>query len=447
MKTIFDHQINLLKKVKDYLDLSKKKNIDTALSPLCFMTTWTKTVGYYKILQLLNKQKFLNKFFILKDMLSISKFHDIYIHSPDKLKDYKVLIISYCTKKNFDKEGNFSDSYFSYSSKDKDFCWLLVSLDDYLPEILKKNIFIVRKKTKKKYNIFFLIKKIIQLIFKEKIKIKNILHYLSSQYIFAEILMAEVYKKFKKQKFKKTLINYEGIPFQHGIIKSLSKISRETKFICYLHCAPWPVQTDLFFREELIDILLVSGDDQKNILSKFLGWPDNKIRSIPSLRFKKEKTNKFSGYLFVPYEIFDSKQLLSRFNKFLSKIPNGELANISTRIHPLNQNSEKHKKFEKKLIKIIEQHKVKFSPKKNNISIMFGYATGVCIQALEEGNTIYHFPYNNITDVFSEKIWHNIKIEKIDNLIFKYNIKNKNRIFFTNHEINKFEKYVKPLLN
>lgn len=25
MKTIFDHQINLLKKVKDYLDLSKKK--------------------------------------------------------------------------------------------------------------------------------------------------------------------------------------------------------------------------------------------------------------------------------------------------------------------------------------------------------------------------------------------------------------------------------------
>ena len=78
---------------------------------------------------------------------------------------------------------------------------------------------------------------------------------------------------------------------------------------------------------------------------------------------------------------------------------------------------------------------------------MFGYATGVCIQALEEGNTIYHFPYNNIIDVFSEKIWHNIKIEKIDNLIFKYNIKNKNRIFFTNHEVNKFEKYVKPLLN
>ena len=32
MKTIFDHQINLLKKVKDYLDLSKKKNIDTGKS-------------------------------------------------------------------------------------------------------------------------------------------------------------------------------------------------------------------------------------------------------------------------------------------------------------------------------------------------------------------------------------------------------------------------------
>ena len=95
------------------------------------MTTWTKTVGHYKILQLLNKQKFSSKFFILKDMLSISKFHDIYIHSPDKPKDYKVLIISYCTKKNFDKK-NFSDSYFSYSSKIKIFVGYCI-LDDYLP--------------------------------------------------------------------------------------------------------------------------------------------------------------------------------------------------------------------------------------------------------------------------------------------------------------------------
>lgn len=63
------------------------------------------------------------------------------------------------------------------------------------------------------------------------------------------------------------------------------------------------------------------------------------------------------------------------------------------------------------------------------------------MQALEEGNKIIHFPDNEI-DVFSNKIWKNIKIEIIQNNVFLYEIKNFNKIFYTNFENNRFKKYV-----
>ena len=83
-------------------------------------------------------------------------------------------------------------------------------------------------------------------------------------------------------------MNYEGIPFQHGIIKSLKKFNNNLKIICYLHCAGWPVQTDLIYREKSIDTLLVSGEDQKLVMTSYLNWPESKIFSIPSLRFDKK---------------------------------------------------------------------------------------------------------------------------------------------------------------
>ena len=79
--------------------------------------------------------------------------------------------------------------------------------------------------------------------------------------------------------------------------------------------------------------------------------------------------------------------------------------------------------------------------KNSNISIFFGSATGVCVQALEEGNKIIHFPDNEI-DVFSNKIWKNIKINSIQNDVFSYEIKNFNKIFYTSFENNRFKKYV-----
>lgn len=446
MAEVFDMQISVFNRVKEYLTKSEKKNIDISLSPLCFMTTWTKTVGHYKILKLLKIKNFDFINYFIKDILSIGKYHDLEISVPANPRNNNVLIVSYCSKANFNSNGIFKDNYFSYDSNNKNYTWLLISLDNFIPDNLEENIYIFSKKTKKKFSAYFFIKIIISFFFDKNVKIKNIFHYMNSQFVFSKLITMQISKTFKNFKISKLLINYEGIPFQHGIIKLFNKLNKNTKCICYLHCAGWPVQTDLIYREKLIDILLVSGDDQKSVLSSHLNWPHDKIFSIPSLRFNKKNDNELSGCLFIPYEIFYTKHVLNRFEKFLINSSNEELGKISLRIHPLNKNSKKHKNFENKISFLMKKYKDKFSEKKKNISIIFGYATGVCIQALEEGNTIYHFPYNKIIDVFSEEIWHNIKVYQIDSLIFKYELKKKNKIFLTNYEDNKFEKYAKPFL-
>ena len=446
MQEIFKTQTNAINRAKQYIFESSQKNIDIALSSLCFLTTWTRTVGHYKMLKLSGIKNFKYITFFIRDIFSISKHHDLEIYEPDQPKKNNTLIVSYCSKNNFDTEGNFHDNYFAYNSKNLNYSWLLISLDDFMPKSLKENIFIFRKKTNKRYNLIYLIKTIFKILFDQKISIKNIFHYITSQYIYADILMRKINITFKNLNINKLLINYEGIPFQHGIIKSINNLNKNPKTICYLHCASWPLQTDLIYREKLIDTLLVSGEDQKKNLISYLNWPKEKVSVIPSLRFNKKKESEFGGYLFVPFEIFYIKELLFRFEKFLDNLQAAALGKISIRIHPLNKNSSKHIKLTEELNKLLAKHENKFNKKKNQDSIMLGYATGVCVQALEEGTTIYHFPYNDIIDVFSERIWNNIKVEKIDNLVFKYSLKNKNKMFFVNYENEKFNKYINPLL-
>ena len=67
-------------------------------------------------------------------------------------------------------------------------------------------------------------------------------------------------------------MNYENIPYQNYIVKELKKMNKKINTIGYLHCAPWPIQLDLIYKDQPLDRLIVSGYQQKNVLKKYLGW-------------------------------------------------------------------------------------------------------------------------------------------------------------------------------
>lgn len=448
MKEHFKEQIRLIKLVKKYLINCKKTGVDIALSPKCFITTWALTPGYFKLKSLTNSSNF-SSFFInsVKDLFSICFHHDIFCKKKS-IKKNKVnnLIISYCKKKNFKNDGSFYDDYFKTSSRNTDSFWFLISLDNFEPANLNKNIFVIKKKHKNSFSIFYLLNYLLNVISRNFFSFRKLPHEISNMYVFMKEVRRIFYLLFKNTKINNLILNYEGIPFQHGIIKEVKKINFKTKVICYLHCAGWPLQLDLIYRLNLIDKLIVSGKDQKNVLKKFLNWPNKKISIIPSLRFQKSNIKNYGGFIFVPYEITSFKKYLNSFDVFLNSAANKSINYFKLRIHPLNKNSDIHKEFAIELRKKIKKYKNKFSKKlKKNCSFIFGSATGVSIQTLEYGVKIYHIPDNENIDVFSNKIWPNIKVKKSIAGVYEYCVKKRGQMFQENSSKNNFERYLLPL--
>ena len=450
MNLIFDNQLKTINLCRDYLRYSEKKKISIDTSPVCFFTIWAETIGKIKLLQLLKSLALKNIFTIFKNFIFIGKNHDLTLitNGNQNFNEKFNVIVSYSQKENFDLNGNFYDSYFNISSKNlKNTYWFLISLDNKIPKKVKKNILIFKKKQNKSYSLLFFFKIILKIFIRYRFSLKKFFHYCWVDYNLAEIISEKFTNFFKNKKINNVLLNYEGIPFQNYLLKSIKKINPKIQTLGYLHCAPWPVQTDLFYKKQKLDKFIVSGNDQKKILTQFFDWNNKKIFVVPSLRFRKTKEKQFSGNIFVPYDLTKGNNYIQRFDTFLKNSAKKSLNFFKVRIHPLKKNSNVHKQLAEELKKIIKLRKNKFSSKRKNQSIFLGSATGVCIQALEEGNEIIHFPENHYLDTFSDKIWTNINVSKVDKYIYKYNLIKNGQVFITNNRKDNFKKFIEPHFN
>lgn len=448
--SVFKNQIKIIYLAKKYIYNLRKKNIIVESSPLTYMTSWVQTIGHFslkKIIGLGNKGFIL---FFLKDLISISKLYDLEAIGKINRKSKKMnIVLSYCFKKNFDKEGNFYDEYLGTPSDTKKATWILISLDHKLPSKLKENIIIIKKKKQNSFSLLYLIILTFKNLLKLNFPIKE--HFFdkfSYHQVFSSRLNELIENIIKNYQIKNSIINYESIPFQNKFINIIKKLNKNSRIFCYLHCAAWPVQTELIYKQKNIDIFFVSGEDQKKVLIKHYSWPKKKIKVIPSLRFKKIRKNTLGGFIFLPFEILNKKIFLQRLKIFFKNVPKKSLNKMKARIHPLQKNNTNHKDLKKKIEMLIKENKNKFSiENKKKDSIIFGNASGVCIQALEEGNRVIHFPDDNNLDTFSNKIWNKISINEIYNGVISYQIFRKNNIFKTTNEKNKFDKYLLPLIS
>lgn len=441
-------QDSIIKKCKKYLIEEKKKNIDTSISPLCFFTTWASTPGYFKLFELNDINKKNHFFFTIKNLLSISKNVDLKLFTKDQkiTSNAQNLIISYSTKKNFDHKGNFFDNYLNFNSKDRNFFWFLISIDNFVPQKFQENVAVIAKKNKSSFSLSFFLKYLLEVVIKSNFKINAIKHSFWQESNYSKIVYDNLKNLIKALKIKNLILVYENMPFQNYIINEIKKFDTTIKTIGYLHCAPWPLQLDLIYKDQSLDTMIVSGKEQKKVLKKYFGWARKEVEVIPSLRFYKKKKKEFSGYLFVPYNLDEkSNDYLERLELYLSK--NRTIScNYKVRIHPLNSESKKHLDFKKKCESILSKYFIKNNEKLKNHSLFFGSLTGVSIQALEEGTIITHFANEESFDTFSTTIWSNLHIKKVGEGTYMYNLKKKNYTFLINNKKNKFHKYLKPFL-
>lgn len=419
-------QLFLINKTKKYFEEAKNKGIDTSKSSLCYLNTYSPTPGFAKILFWLKDKDYIKKTLSLffQHIISIiyySKFTLI----NNKKKNYKKIIITWGNKSDF-KKNLFFDKFTNISSnKTQDTIFFVIYLDNIVPNHIPQNVVLLFNK--KKINFVFLIKVFFKTIINNNFSLKKIIHYLSVQTIFAEIVNQNINQLIGKKKINKIIIPYEGQPFQNYLIKNLKKKNKDILTLGFIHSMLPALPLNFIKKDGSPDYLFLSGNAQKKLFYKYLGWKKKQLKVIDSIRIKKKIKNDLENSLFFAMYFIDSVNLLKAFKNFLHnqkiKIPK-----ITVKKHPQMMNNKNQIYLEKKINELMKMSKVKFDKTlKKNFSYHLG-PTSAFIQYLESKKHALHFTALPILDVYTKKLWHNIIPQKVDEFIYKYKLTKKRQI-------------------
>ena len=424
------------KKIKTIQQIRKfnskfENNKSTILSSLNFY--FAPTAEYYGLLKILKFSKEFNTLSlyvkIIKNILSGIFFSNPKIIKKTKIINYSNVIITWANKNNFNTDGSLDDKYFNISSKKtKKTLWIVIYLDKHLPKYIKKKLnknIIIYKNDFKNYNFLEFIK----FIYKKLINFKNfelLIHNLSNYAFFSEKFYEKTNKYFLKN-LDYLYFPYEAQPFQNKIIYNLKKKKINTKIVGYVHAAPLSFPANYIYKKFSPHKIIVNGEDQKNCFIKNLHWPKKLITVKPSVRFFKTKNNNMSNKIFLPLALRNHKYLLNGFNDLI-KLYKYNLRNFIIQKHPHSINSLNIINFENKLKKLISSNKtIKNNKKQKNLSIFIG-SSGAIIEALERGLNVLQVCESPIIETYSSNFLKNILIQKLNNNVFSYKLKNKGRI-------------------
>ena len=76
-------------------------------------------------------------------------------------------------------------------------------------------------------------------------------------------------------------------------------MDRSIRTVGYLHSALPPLPTDLLYRAGAPDVLFVHGSGQAQTLRSQLDWPGERLQTIPSLRYRRDRGGSFEGFVFL----------------------------------------------------------------------------------------------------------------------------------------------------
>ena len=443
--TIGQKQINLINLAKNYLEKINSLNIDVAESAFCWLLNVPNSQGYF-VLKNLQKTKMLRAkrvFFILKQFVGISILHNFRLLNKVNLeKNFERLIISWAKKDDLKIDGSYTDRYLKVNSKDTlKTLWFLLYQGDTIPKNINNNIVIFGKENiKEKYNFFYLIKVFFSSLKQNKSSIFKIFHLCSRSSHYAMIVSKAVLEIVNSINFKNVLIPYESQPFQNTVFKEIRKINKNIKLIGYLH-ATQPLPTLNIHRKGSPDVLLVHGSSQIFHLSKYLNWPQNKLRLIPSLRYHKKNIIKYNSNLVLPISLSFKKTLINQFRIFLKEQEIESLKPFVIKKHPFTDESKTQEKFVFNIKKILLEYKDRFSDKAaNDISIFFGGSSSI-LEALEDGLNVIHICGDTILESYTEDLWPSMKVQQINDNTFRYSLRKYGNCINFGNENNMFEKY------
>ena len=435
-------QVDTLITLKKYFNLIEKKYKNIDITSNFYPISSASSIGFnlLKKFDKKNPASFVSSILIvLKDILYSLNYFNYEIVNDNNKFDYNKIIFTWANNKNFFHNGSIYDPYFNVCSSElKKTLWFVIFLGKKRPKKIKENIVLLLPKTKKSFNIFvlmlYVIKKI-PLIFKSK---KFFLPSISNHTFLAEIITKSANKFFNK-KVEKIFMPYEGQPFQTKLISIIKKNHKTIKVIGYIHSPPLALPSNLIFRKCCPHKLILNSYDQKYCFSKFLGWKKKNLIYFPSFRFRKNNS-KYKNLIFFPLQVKNEKAVLDNLNYLhIKKIIN--LRNYKIKIHPTNLFSEKNKKIVFRFYKFFKNTE-KYKKKHNSKFLIYIGNSGAAIESLERGNKVIHITEDNLLDMYSRSLWPNIKVIKIKENVYIYEINKKNKLIHLGNKKNSLKKFL-----
>ena len=425
-KDIFEYKSIKLKELVKKIKLieNNKSNLENAQN--FYYPTFSDSIGLFEILKLFKYKINYFDFYlkILKNIFSGIFFSYSKIYKNGVTLNYDNIIFTWANFKNFNHNGSLDDRYFNINSrKTKSTLWIVIYSSNQIPKTIDQNILIyknMRKKIKIIRFTFFILKKIFTCR-----NLSIFFHNISNFSFFGNNFYNDI-KVYLKPEIKKIFFPFEYQPFQNRIIYHLKKNKIKTKVIGYIHAPPLSFPSNYIYRKISPDEIIVNGQDQLTCFNKSLNWPKKRIKVKSSTRFLKNKKILMGNKIYFPMTIRNENQVYESFsyiinsNKFC-------ISGLEIKKHPVSAKEKKVIRFEKKLKKLLSSEKEKNFKRNRNLSIFIG-STGAIIEALERGVKVIQICEFPLLDIYSNKLWRNIIVNKITENIYTYRLKKKGRL-------------------
>ncbi len=422
---IENQQLKILKKVKQFINYQKKNKIDTSLSNFGFFSTYGHSPGKFLLefwLKKINIFELVNK--LTKAVFSISSLHNYQILNF-KNQNFVNLFISWGKLENF-SNGTYIDNFLNYNSKNlKNSLIFVISLDNKFPNKIPSNVIIFLKKDNSR-SFSYLLKSFCIFLKKNLFNLNRFIYYFSYNPIYSKIIFDNIKLIINNQKIKKIILPYEGQTSQNFMIQEIKKINSNCITIGITHAMIPALPLNFIHREGSPDKIYLTGQDQKNLFVRRLGWKKDQIFLIPSLRLKKKKIISNKNIIFLPLKIEKPREILNIMHNYLINFKHDHKT-LVIRNHPQSQKIKNNIIVFNNLNKIILKLKLQTNLNKKNVFFYIG-STSAFIENLEKGIDAIHISSNPVLECYSNRLWPNIDLLSKSTNIFEYKLNKKKRL-------------------
>ncbi len=386
-----DQQIELLAWAGAFLEKCRSHGIDTGSSAICRLDSSHQGPGRDR-LQLARQEGFALRAWLRfgKSVLGFPFLAPNYGDPTQGRIDagaFDSVVVTWSKKGDFDDLGGFRDRYLGACSSDhQETLWVCLAVDGYLPPVVEPNVHVLIARSHTAVTALKQGLKSVGAAIRSWRTPRAVFHAYTSACTPANAVGEILERRLLDSARPTVVMPYEGQPFQHQVVESMRQRYEGVHAVGYMHSMLPALPTDYIFRTGSPDRLVVHGSAQAELLTRHLGWSDELVETLPSLRFGDALEGlKYAGQVVLPYDVTDVSGLLSSFAAFLVATPSESLPVLRCREHPLVAGSRNSTALAEAVDSLLASHGVsKGGESDSDVSVVLG-VSAVLFEALEAG--------------------------------------------------------------